>query len=338
MMLGFRVHIGFELPFWLALPEGQYSVAFGGSNHILTLNSSVDRVDIGDFYLGSGFKGVIWCNAADGEATRQELQRKNPGTPITRHPLKTVVTHIREVEAVDVGELQSLYTSKRRAWVDESLEIVNRLIDAYSLAALDDETRAEAGRVAFWDIGSVVVSFWDEAGSQQLGGQMEFVRRQMPRPEPLSDDRQRAFERLISQHDEYSLPSLLVVGGWGQIQRGNYRAAVVDDFNALELAVTHFARGMATGLGLSNIENVMKRLNFETVCKDLLPSLNGPRLSQWEHWGRIKEAQRIRNKVVHHGAHAIRSDALAVHRAAVLTLDYLRETAREQLRSSALLQ
>jgi hypothetical protein len=324
-MPGFRVHIGFELPFWLALREGEYAVTSRGDSHVVSISNSVNRVEIGDFYLGSQAKGVIWCHDANGEATRQELQRQNPNMPITRHALKTVVTHVREVEAIDEQELRGLYEQQKKTWVDESFELVNRLIDAYSLAALDDKTRGEVGRVAFWDTGFVIVSFWDQTGSHQLWGQMEAVRAQTPPPQPFDNERQRTFEGLVALNDEYPLPRLLSVSAWGQMQRGNYRAAIVDDFNAIELAVSDLARDLAQERQLSGdgVDGLLKRLAFETICRELLPFLGGPKLAQWDKWQLIKEAQEIRNRVVHRGAHATLSDARTVHDAAIWTLTYL---------------
>ena len=205
------------------------------------------------------------------------------------------------------------------------MEVVNRLVDAYSLAALDDKTRGEAGRVAFWDVGLVVMSFWDESGSHQLGGLMQELRPNLPPPKPIDDERQMIFEGLLRMEDEYPLPPLLSVSAWAHFQRGNYRAAIVDDFNAIEVAVSEYARELAAQRGLPSgeMEGILKRLRFDGICDDLLPLVGGPRLRQWEKWPLLKEAQNIRNKVVHRGARATSSDARTVHNAAIWTLTWL---------------
>jgi hypothetical protein len=245
--------------------------------------------------------------------------------PITRHLLKTVVTHIREVEASDEQELRALYERDKKRWIEESFDVVNRLIDAYSLAALDDKTRGEAGRVAFWDVGLILVSFWDESGSHQLGGHMQAVRPDTPPPHPFDADRQLIFEGLVGMEDEPPLPRLLSVTAWGHIQRGNYRAAIVDDFNAIELAVSKFANDLARkrNLPAEEVEGLLRRLKLEDVCRDLLPVMGGPKLTDWDKWSRVKKAQEIRNRVVHRGVHATRSDASVVHDAALWTLTWL---------------
>ena len=237
-MPNFRVHIGFELPFWLALRQDEYRVVFAGSQHRVSVNNSVNRLEIGDFFLGKQAKGVVWCQAADGERTRRELQRQHPEMPITRHPLKTVMTHIREVQAENEQEISALYEREWKTWVLESFDVVNRLVDAYSWAALDDKTRGEAGRVAFWDVGMVVVSFWDESGGHQFGGYMQEVRPNIPPPQPFDEERQKTFEMVLGMEDEYPLHRLLSVSAWAHFQRGNFRAAIVDDFNAIEVAVS----------------------------------------------------------------------------------------------------
>ena len=318
----FRVQIGFELPFWLALPEREYKVAWQGSRHTLSINNSVDRVEVGDFYLGKEVKGVVWCHQADGERVRAQQQELNPGMPITRNALKTVVTHVREVEAETVEALHRLYKERGAQWVEDTRQVVNRLLDAYTLAALDDKTRGEAGRVAYWDIGFVLVSFWDESGQQPLPGQMEAVRARTPAPEPFDARRQLIFEGLIHLQDEHPLPRLLSISAWSHIRRGNYRAAIIDDFNAIELAVADLVRELAIERKLPSeeMEWLVRNLRFEPICDNLLPVLGGPKLTQWDRWKLVKKAQEIRNEVAHRGAHATPADANTVHNAAVWTL------------------
>jgi len=324
-MAEFQVHIGFELPFWLALPEGSYEVSWLDAKQTLTVNNSVDRLEVGDFYLGRKAKGVVWCHQGEGEDTRRKLRDENPDMPVTRHALKTVVTHVRRFEASDLDELRMVYGGERRKWVEDTLEIVNRFIDAYCVAALSDKDRGEAGRVALWDVGLVMVSFCDETGSQQLEGYMERVRGATPPPEPFDADRQQIFQGAIATDDEYPLPRLLSISAWSHIQRGNYRAAIVDDFNAIELAVAGLARDLAVSRGLSpeGIEDLLRRLRFEGICTVLLPLVEGPNLKEWEKWPLVDKAQKIRNRVVHRGSHASRSDAAGVHNAAVWTLTWL---------------
>lgn len=322
----FRLHIGFELPFWLAAHEGEYDVVINGAHHRVSVSNSVNRVEIGDFYLGNQAKGVVWCHEADGEATRERLRLDNPNFPVTRHPLNTVVTHIRNVEADDEHVLPQLYEQEKIQWVPESLQVANRFLEAYSLAALDDKTRGEAGRVAFWDVGFVVVSFWDDSATRQLWGHIEAVREKTPRPESFDARRQLGLEELVAEEEEYPLPRLLSASAWAHIQRGNYRAAIVDDFNAIEVAVSEYARELAALRNLPNkeMESILKRLRFDGTCDDLLPLLGGARLKDWEKWPLLKKAQSIRNKVVHHGARATSSDARTVHNAATWTLTHLR--------------
>jgi hypothetical protein len=324
IMPTFRVQIGFELPFWLALPEREYAVAWQGGRQTLSINNSVDRVEVGDFYLGKEVRGVVWCQQAEGERVRTQLQRSSPGMPITRHALKSVVTHVREVEADTPGALGELYEQQREQWVDETLQIVNRLLDAYTLAALNDRIRGEAGRVAYWDIGFVLVSFLDEHGRQPLLAHMQPVRARTPRPEPFDAKRQLVFERLIDWEDEYPLPDLLSISAWSHILRGNYRAAILDDFNAIELAVADLVRELAAERSLPSREiGRLLHLRFDDICRNLLPVVGGPKLTLWDKWPRVKKAQDIRHKVVHRGAHATRADANIVHDAAILTLTHL---------------
>ncbi len=325
IMPTFRVQIGFELPFWLALPEREYNVAWQGERHTLSINNSVDRVEVGDFYLGKRLKGVVWCQQAEGETVRTQLQQSDPDMPITRHALKTVVTHVRRVEADTPEALAELYVQHRVQWFEETRQIVNRLLDAYMLAALDDRTRGEAGRVAYWDIGFVLVSFLDEHGAQPLPGQMEGVRARTPPPEPFDAHRQQIFEGLIEWEDVHPLPRLLSISAWSHIQRGNYRAAIIDDFNAMELGVADLVRELATERNLPSeeIEWLLRTLRFEPICDNLLPVVGGPKLTQWDKWKLVKKALEIRNEVAHRGAHATLAHASTVHNAAVWTLTWL---------------
>jgi hypothetical protein len=319
----FTLHIGFELPFWLAAHEGDYDVMIHGSRHHVSVNNSVNRLEIGDFYLGTQAKGVVWCHEADGESTREKLQLDNPNFPVTRHPLNTVVTHVRGVEAPNKRAIPKLYEEEKRSWVAESLEVVNRFLEAYSIAAFDDKTRGEVGRVAFWDVGFVVVSFWDEGGKRQLWGHIEAVRSKTARPLPFDAKRQQALELLVMNEVEYPLDRVLSASAWAHLQRGNYRAAIVDDFNAIEVAVSEYARELAARRNVpkKDLDSIFKRLRFEGIC-DLLPVLGGMKIKDWDKWHLLKTAQRIRNKVVHRGARATSADARTVHDAATWTLTY----------------
>jgi len=321
----FQVRVGFELPFWLAIAEGEYEVEWLGGKQAISLSNAVNRVDIGDFYLGSGAKGVIWCHEANGESTRRDLQKQHPTMPITRHQLKSVVTHTRTVDADDQRALEQRYESQKQTWFDESFAVVNRFIDAYSVVAVDERTRSEVGQVALWDIAYVVVSFWDGDGTRQIWGQMESGKPQTPRPEPFDSDRQTAFETLLQSSEQYPLPRLLSATASSQIQRGNLRAAIIDDWGAIELAIDDFVRELAQtgGLPSTELERLLKRLRLDEICRDLLPIVGGPKLTEWDNWESIRNAQDIRNRVVHAGTRATLGEAEAVHDAAIATLTFL---------------
>jgi len=339
-MKNYEVHFGFELPFWLALPEGEYMVAVKRDATKLSITNIADRLEAGDPYLLKGGIIRVLSPQARGEQARTDLKGSYPQLPVTRHPLKTLVTHVREASCADDAELLRLYHRRKRAWYRESLRVVNRLIDAYQEVVTDDTLRGHASRVAPWDLDRFVTSLWDTDAQprRQVTGLVERELPEMPRPSPVPRKVVDALRQLLADPAELPipLPQVLNAGALSKIVRGDYRGAVVDDVTALEFSVEISFRSLAAGrLPPEIIESLLSLHLFPELCCKWLPAIGGPQLT--EDWGDIAGARKIRNGVVHQGKRATEHQARVVHDVCTAGLQRLSRTlqARHTRRKSS---
>ena len=207
-MSRYEVHLAFELPFWLALPNGPIDVADGGRMHHFSLSNTVSRLDVGDYYLGEGNLGRTWIEHDAAEALRVKLQQDNPTMPITRHDAKTVLTYVQELDCANDDEVNVAIRSSGDDWHADAIRLTNRIIDAYVVLA--PEAQGQIGPVAEWDLGRTIVSVWlvPSAGGplRQVGGKQLFLRDESPCPSPLDPQLENVVR--IALRDEVPFRSL----------------------------------------------------------------------------------------------------------------------------------
>jgi len=319
-MKKYEVQFGFELPFWLALPEGECMVGVEPDVAKLSVTNIADRLEAGDLYLLKGGIIRVLTPQAVGEQARTDLKGRYQELPVTRHPLKTLVTHVREVTCADDEELKRLYESNKRVWYQESLKAVNKLIDAYQSVVPDDELRGHAAQVAPWDMDRFVTSLWDTDPRQQLAGSIEPALPEMPRPSPMPPRAVGALRRLLADPAQLPIPQVLNAGALSKIVRGDFRGAIIDDVAALEIAVENSFDGLAKGRLPPEIIDSLRGLHrFPDLCYKWLPAIGGPRLREKE-WNDIVDARKIRHGVVHRGERATEDQARIVHDACTVGL------------------
>lgn len=326
-MSSYDVHFGLELPFWLALPNGSFDVADGGERHRFNLSNSVYRLDVGDFFLAKqeGLRRQ-WVESEYAEIVRGALQKEHPTMPITQHATKTFLTHVRKIEAAGLDELTKLYEQSRESWYQQTLQLVNKIIESYMVITV--ETPGHVGPVASWDIGSVLVSFWDVTGMpppKQVIGVQLYVRpadTNSP-PAPMANDRRLLFEESLLSDVPLPVVDLLFIGAGSQITRGRYRNAIVDDVTAFELEVAQQAERLLTGHLPESIIEKLTDQRFDDLCAWLDP-LGGPAIKQLGRWPDAQKARAIRKAVVHDGAAATEEDARFVHEVVGVMLNALR--------------
>jgi len=316
----YEVQFGFELPFWLALPEGECTVAVDANTARLSVSNAVDRWEVGDPDLLPGMIIQVLSPQETRDETREQLRREHQDIPVTRHSLKTLVTHVREVICADEEEVKRLYDSNKRVWYDESLKAVNRLIDAYQSVVPDDALRGHAAQVAPWDMDRFVTSLWDTDPRRQLTGSIEPALPEMSRPSPMPPRAVGALRRLLADPAQLPIPQVLNAGALSKIVRGDYRGAIIDDVAALEIAVENSFDGLAKGrLPPEIIESLRGLRRFPDLCCKWLPAVGGPRLRDKE-WNNIDNARKIRHGVVHRGERATEDQARTVHDACTVGL------------------
>lgn len=323
-MKKYEVHFGFELPFWLAVPEGECMVALKANVAKLSVTNVADRLEAGDPYLLNG--GIIRRLSPQevGEQSREEMKSLYPNLPVTRHPLKTLVTHVREVTRANDAELLLLYRDNKDIWYKDSLQVVNKLIDAYQLAVENDALRGHASRVAPWDVDRFVTSLWDidTEPRRQLTGYIEAALPLVDRPSPISSSATSIMRQLLEDPNDLPIPQVLNAGALSKIARGDFRGAIIDDVTALEIVVENSFDGLARGKLPREVFEFLRARRFQERCRKWLPVVGGPKLTE-EEWKKIEKARSIRHKVVHLGKPASQQQASAVHDACTAGLRWL---------------
>lgn len=325
----YQAHLGVELPFWLALTNGQFQVRDNGEMHLLNLQNDVDRLDIGDFFSGSGVHGSTWVPRGDAEERRARLKVQHADQPITRHAMRTVITHVRTIDAPNDDSLRAIYNERRADWLKQTMRIINRFISGYMLTMGDDEESGQVGNVAPWDLAKLIVSFWEVDGEdlviRQVTGSLEYLKPETPAPEPIRDERESALREWLASEEDEPIVDLLHYGAGAQIVRGNYRGAVADDVAALELAVSAaFRESLPAAMPAAMVEELIRRQPFDTL-RVWVRELGGPDFASAPSWSSVKDIRQLRHNILHRGATATDNEAMKGHQIVGNVLRWLRK-------------
>lgn len=315
----YELHFGVELPFWIALADGTYELVLHGNRHRINLSNDIARLEIGDFHLGQGAIGSQWVPRGAAEQARQILTERHPGMPITRHDAKTVITHVREIEAPDRTAVESYYTVSRVRLYEETLGVFNKFIQAYMIAAHETGQLGQAGAIDAWDLAGILVSFWEfELGTtaavpRQFGGTFQRVRPEMPAPAPLDGSAISRIESLLITDEALPLIDSLHSGAAAKIERGDYRGAVLDDITAIDLKIEASFRTLLPSDLPESMVNALVRTRF-TELPRWTGSLGGHDLSKDTRvWERVNRARETRHRLTHRGETLERAEAAEIH-------------------------
>lgn len=330
--MNYEVHFGVELPFWISLPDGSYQIRLDGETHKLNFSNHVSRIAIGDFAIGQRAIDAHWVHTNDAEATRKALQANHAGMPVTRHDAKTVLTHARSIEVSDETVLHDLYEARRLNWYEQTLRLFNKFIQAYMIKAHAGVGIGQAGAVASWDLGGLLVSFWQVGTPDgiplQIGGNYELVRSESLAPAAIGDADVEVVKALLAADDELPLVDVLHCGAAAQIERGAYRNAIIDDITALELEAERVLRDLVKGtLPVEAIDRITRR--YDDVQR-WTGYLKGRRLSDSPVARQVRIAREQRHLINHVGLPATRQEALDVHSTVADAIAWLRPAAADR--------
>jgi len=311
----YEVHFGVELPFWLALPAEEFSVVLDGAKHRVKTSNEVVRMDVGDFYRRPDGYLVVWEDENKRETRLRELENQHPELRPFQRKAKTVVTHIRDVDAADDAAVQSIYRDHAERWTKESIAVVNRFIDWYRIAVSVPERRREVTNVSEWDLTAAIVSFWNvTAEPTQVGGTIQpLTKVASSPPPPISAQELDTFRDVLKRGDQPPVIDSLLYAAGSLIPRGVYRNVVVDAVTALEVAAEEAVRRLGEKAGLSaDIIDLLGKSRFDELCKRVVPALGGPHFPSKNNdpWKRVCDIRDKRNDIVHRAESADEEDAL----------------------------
>ncbi|MCJ7491791.1 MAG: hypothetical protein MUP15_06535 [Dehalococcoidia bacterium] len=331
-MMKYEVHLAVELPFWMALPADEFSVVLDGKRHRIKTSNEVVRMDAGDFYRRPNGYLVVWVDENGREAKRRELEDRYPELPVFQRKTKTVVTHIRDVRAQDDTALRSRYDRNAAQWIEESIDVANRLIDSYRSVTSDATSRREAANVSKWELVSAIVSFWE--GTRQVGGTIQpLAGPAVTAPPLLPDEDVQSLRRELGTGKSSRVAESLLQAAGSHIPRGAYRNAIIDAVTALEIAAEEAIRKLGRRKKLPKIlvdylvSSSSGVGSFERRCKNVIPALGGPSLPHENNrlWDAIKKARDRRRDIVHKGEAATETEALDAVSACAWGVRKLRE-------------
>jgi len=322
-MPNYEVHFALELPFWLPLPSQHFTIVLGETKHLVRLDNDVVRIDVGDFYRRPEGYLVRWIRESEREAERQRLEAEYPDLPVFQRKTTTVATHIREVAAASDAELMSAFQSRVPLLIDESVGVVNRLLEWYRHVAVDVKRKQEAHNVSERELPSAIVSFWNVTeGMRQVGGSIQPLRQlDTCPPPPVSESEVARLVAGLESGVQPPLVSALIYAAGTMIARGAYRNAIVDAVTALELGLEEAIQQWAQNRSLPEqvIEYLLHHGSFDERCNRLLPALGGPHLPSQKKdlWDDIVTARGKRHAIVHEGAEATLVEALDIGTACI---------------------
>ncbi len=301
----FQVHFGFQLPFFLALPNfAVFHVTYAGTRHRFHVSGNPER----------------WVDIDHAEAER--VRRENSAAPILLREGTTFLTHVRDIEIGGINQLAERYDQLRDEWYDETLRITNKIIDSYMVVTSDFP--GQVGPISPWDVGDALVEFMEVTATQtvRVGASQLYVRPD-PAPVPLDDRRRLLFEAALMAEVQLPVEDLLHIGAASQIARGRFRNAIVDDVTAFELAVVRQVERLLLTRLPPDIVGQLTTQRFDDLCSWLGP-LGGPAIKQHAKWPDAQEARRIRQSIVHDGAAATEAEARFVYETMSRIIEALR--------------
>jgi len=321
-------HLAVELPFWLMIPDGKISLAYGKTTVVATINGKFLELSDGPMSLTSKNNAVV-IGPGDDVWNREPTEAVVPSRMPVYRPMKTVLVFETEVVAdcfeawrnkanVAPGDHTGIRRVNRvmqylKSLATAHIPFVNRLITSYRSASLDPY----AFEVSEWDVpawfaeheGTLVriglIPYWDEDTYPTVNRQG----RQVPFFATSLDEVQ------LRAGTDVTPGELELLDAYSLMYRGRFGDAVRSAVTAIEVAVEAQLTKLLRQRGRTE-EQIKERLSetmnsfferlqeYEHLSQKRLPGpilsevpyINGVRLRSELDWVR-----NLRHKVVHEG-------------------------------------
>lgn len=296
-----------RLPFWLGLPNVDVWVTVDDEAWQLCTRNDHVAVKARRSLERNGFMEYRITREADALRIAADLATRYEFVDID-WDVRTMIFVYPQITTATKEDAQSQF---RERDVDKRLFLyLNEMIDAYRAADMGQERSRRAGRLSDWDVPNALV-FVMRGDSQVAFTEVPYRRLSRTRLQSDTCD-QETVETMVTFLQDPELPSpamTLLAEAYSAWERGNYRAAVIDAYVAVEEQSVRTLKA-ALSTPHSPIESidaflgeVGKWIRATERCDKILESVCGRSLRQENRrlWNRFDKVRTRRNRAVHRG-------------------------------------